>query len=484
MNRYLLSTLFLAFLALNGRAQVQVIMLRDTARYNLSPSQMEALFPPAMTRITARSGTTMELKGAFSQKQKQFFDTLQARRLQFLQFFDERWKQMPVEGVFVQVNEFIRPDGSYQWVLCTFPGVDLKPEQEQKMLALLQEWYTRKPFPLQTPNGFSWSTTSQIGRVPEKRVVRHGAGMISTQEEAQRTNRPDTVKMLAFNQLKLATIPEVVYRFPNLEEIDFSKNQLQTVPLRLTSDIPTLQKLSVLYNHITDDSLFFARNKHLVALNLQGNKFTRIPKAVRNNRRLQSLWMGNNKLTAFDRTSLRHLRHLNDLNLYNTGLTQLPASIGRLKRLTVLDLYYNKLTTLPRQLRKLSHLEQLALAHNDLKTLPVAVTQLKHLQVLYAHHNQLSQLPTNFQNLAQLRILDLGYNWFSVAPPVLSRFSTLDELSLNNNNLQEFPEVVLSIKNLRKVFLGSNPVFGREALKSPYAAQIKQLEANHTDVSY
>ena len=59
--------------------------------------------------------------------------------------------------------------------------------------------------------------------------------------------------MLAFNQLKLRSVPDVVYQFPNLEEIDLSKNDLHELPARLTADIPTLKRLSVLYNRIPND---------------------------------------------------------------------------------------------------------------------------------------------------------------------------------------------------------------------------------------
>ena len=102
---------------------------------------------------------------------------------------------------------------------------------------------------------------------------------------------------------------------------------------------------------------------------MQKNSLTRMPLSVRQNRRLESLWLGNNNLIQLQANAFRQLRRLTDLNLYGTSLTQLPKSIGQLKRLKVLDLYYNQLTGLPKQLSRLKKLDQLALAYNNLSCL-------------------------------------------------------------------------------------------------------------------
>ncbi|MVM34829.1 leucine-rich repeat domain-containing protein [Spirosoma sp. HMF4905] len=476
MKKYLLFVLF-GFIILPVMAQDRIVLLRDTTRLGISMAALEKSYPPAFARVAGE-------QGLFARQGRMFLDTINTRQQQFFTFIEKNKKRLPVLGIMIQTQEFIRPDGIYDRVFCEFSGRELTDEQEVQLLQLVAEWYGQHPFPIKTKTGFRWSSMTTLGSVPQKRTVRRGSGIISTLEAAEQTTRPDTVTMLAFNQLELKAVPEIVYRFPKLEELDLSKNNLHELPARLTADIPTLKRLSALYNSIPDDSVFITRNKHLLSLNLQGNKLTRIPASVRQNRRLESLWMGNNKLSDIDIKALRRLRRLTDLNLYNAGLSQLPKTMGRLKHVKVLDLYYNKLTELPRQLGRMKRLEQLAVAHNDLKEMPVSLAKLRRLQVLFAHHNRISQLPSEFQRLQHLRVLDLGYNWITVAPNVLGSIPNLEELDLNNNNLQEFPTVLLSIKGLKKVYMGSNPLFGREAMTSPYASQIKQLEANNTQVTY
>ncbi|WP_420151795.1 leucine-rich repeat domain-containing protein [Spirosoma sp.] len=471
--------LLLVFWLMAGRsiAQDWLVMLRDTNRLNVSLGDLEKKYPPAFARQVGQ-------KGVFAQHGNRFMDTMRVRNNRFFSFLDRNKKHLPALGIMLQTQEFVKPDGTFAWVFCEFSGRELTPDQENQLLRLIREWYRQNPFAFTTKEGFRWAGLVTLGNPPAKRMVRKGPGIISTLDAAQKTTRPDTVTMLAFNQLGLTNVPDIVYQFPKLAELDLSKNELHELPARLTSDIPTLKKLSLLQNAIPDDSVFITRNKHLRSLNLQFNRLTRIPESIRQNRRLESLWIGNNKLAELNMTPLRKLRRLSDLNLYNAGLTQLPSTINRLRRVTVLDLYYNKLTELPRNLGKMKRLEQLALSHNDLKELPASLAKLRRLQVLYAHHNRLSKLPATFGRLKNLRILDLGYNWITVVPDVVGLLPSLQELSLNNNNIQEFPTVLLSIQNLDKVYLSGNPLFNREAPSSPYAPHIKQLEANKITVSY
>ncbi|GAB3013281.1 leucine-rich repeat domain-containing protein [Spirosoma pulveris] len=464
-------------ITLSCLAQDRIVLLRDTTRLHLSVAELNKKYPPAFPSKVGE-------KSVFECHGKMFMDSMHAGQQRFFSFIERNKKRLPKPGILIQTQEFIRPDGSYDRVFCDFSGSDLTDQQEFQLLQLVAEWYGQHPFPIKTPAGFRWGGMTMLGNVNPKRTVRRGTGIISTLEAAEKTTRPDTVTMLAFNQLNLTSIPDIVYRFPKLEELDLSKNNLHELPARLTADIPNLKRLSVLYNSIPNDSVFITRNKHLVSLNLQGNKLTRIPESVRQNRRLESLWMGNNRLADLNVKTLRRMRRLTDLNLYNAGLTALPKSIGQLKRVKVLDLYYNKLTRLPDRLGRMKRLEQLAIAHNELHELPASLARLRRLQVLFAHHNRISQLPDDFKKLNKLRVLDLGYNWFNVAPPAIGSLSALEEVDFNNNNLREFPTALILLRNLKKVYLGSNPLFGTEAMSSPYASQIRQLEANKTQVTY
>lgn len=479
MKSYLFSLILFALSITAGQAQNQVILLRDTTRLGISVTKMEQQYPPALARKLGE-------KGVFARRGQQFTDTLNTVYQSFFQFIEDNKRRLPIPGIMVQTHEFVRPNGSYALVLCSFSGKELTTQQETEFLQLIAEWYEKNTFPINTETGFRWENFRQLGSgsIQQKRTVRRGPGIVSTMEAAEKTTRPDTVTMLALSQLELRSVPELVYRFPKLEELDLSKNDLHELPALLTADIPTLKRLSVLYNRIPDDSMFMTRNKHLLSLNIQGNKITRIPRTIRHNRRLESLWVGNNKLTGVDIKTLKKLRRLNDLNLYNAGLTSVPKGIGRLKHVKVLDLYYNKLTELPRQLGRLKRLEQLAISYNELSTLPASLSKLRRLQQLFAHHNRISQLPDHFERLINLRVLDLSNNWITVVPPSLTALPALEDLNLGTNNIQELPSFISGMTNLKKLFLRANPITQVDAITGPYAPIIKKMETNRTEVFY
>ena len=482
--------LFLLLLPALAPAQT-VIMARDTAKDGMMlengvtktvsyrPSVLAKQYLPAFSRDAQE-------KKAFSGRQQTtaFVDSSNARRLAFFRFDERNKGRIPVRGLMTENEVFVLPDGRIDLVICQFDtSAALTAEQEAATLTVIREWYQTHPtFLIKTPTGFSFQDWLVLGGFTEKRTLRTGPGIINTLDAARQTTRPDTVKSLLLNQLELAEIPEEVYRFPNLTELDLSKNDLHELPARLTTDLPKLRKLSLLYNKIPNDSVFFTRNKHLISVNLQGNRLTDIPTSVKRNKRLQSLWMGNNDLKALNANSFRKLRRLTDLNLYNAGLTSLPTGIGRLKRLKILDIYYNNFTELPRQIGRLRRLEELGASHNQLRDLPESVGKLRRLRNLYVHHTQIGRLPESLGNLRQLTVLDLSYDFFSTTPDVLSRLTSLEDLDLSNNNLQTLSAGLGALPNLQKLYLRQNPILQSAANLQPFLPIIERLEAGQTEV--
>ena len=469
-----LSLFIVLFASLSTQAQTTVLLHSDTAKYNISPAQLATKY---VSLNALMQGMTADQRTALYSVRADF-DKLRYASI-------EKQGPMPAYGFYYQVEEFVGATGKADWVIIKPMGI--APDKlVQELLTRLTVFYRETTFPVAVSKAFYTSFFTSYGRpmTTEKRQVRSGDSTISTLAAARATTRPDTVKYLHFNQLGLTNVPEEVYRFPNLEELDLSKNGLTQLPARITAAIPGLRRLSVLYNMIGDDSVFIAKKSGLTALTLQGNKLTRIPASVRNCKNLESLWMGNSKLTELNIKPLRGLKKLNDLNLYNAGLTQLPKQIRRLKHITVLDLYYNQLTELPRQLGRMKRLEQLAVSNNKLTALPPQMARLKRLGTLFAHHNKLSQLPDSFAKLTSLHTLDVGYNQFSNVPDVLLGMGTLESVDLSNNNLQTLPTTLIGLKNLKKFYIRSNPLTETDAKSGPYAQLIEALETNKTEVFY
>lgn len=461
MKAIRLFLLLFAFSATPAFAQTIVIDEADTARYGINRSRLHRQYP--------------YIQQFFEKRPQEAQTIMQKSSVQFALFAKKvKLSQYKLDFIAMEAYE---PTGEAKYVLVEWRKAALD-STKQKVLALLTEYYKDKRVTIEANTRFSIFNFYEANPVV-KRTVRKMSGAIGTLEAARQTTRPDTVRILYFHQLELTQVPDVVYRFPNLTELDLSKNGITHLPARLTAEFPKLEKLSLLYNALRQDSIAFVRNKHLKALNIQGNNLESFPTSVRKNRRLESLWLGNNNLKT---ANFRGLRRINDLNLYSAGLTEIPRSITKLRRVRVLDLYYNQLTELSPRLRRLRRLEQLAVSHNKLRQLPDQLARMPRLQVLYAHHNEIGTLPVRFERFRSLRLLDLGYNFFSTTPPVLDRLYTLEELDLSGNNLQELSPGLGQLPNLKKVYLRGNPITDAQPRTVAVKQTIQQLEARKTEV--
>ncbi|SEI76182.1 Leucine rich repeat-containing protein [Dyadobacter koreensis] len=413
-------------------------------------------------------------------------DAISVQRLQF--FLKESLGTViseqadPGIGVFAQV--FVNAGGGIDYLIFDaeqIKGYDkdsLNKIIKEKFVAVTNSWQLsvapEKPFQLATFNFF--------GKKLAYRKVRHTDSSVVDVPYAQAFADSLKVKRIFFNDLELTNVPEVIYRFPNTEELYLNSNRLVDVNIDF-SRFPKLKQLHLQNNEITNDGLILSQNNSLNTLNLRDNKLTDIPIAVRNCKELSSLWLGGNSLSALSNRSFRKLKQIKDLNFYKSGLAVLPKGIRKMKNLEVLDLYYNQFEKLPNSLTKLKKLTHLAISYNQLKTLPPKMNRLKNVHTLYAHHNRLSALPESVSRMNKVNILDLGFNWFTNFPAEVASLKGLKELDISSNNFAAFPEKLLDIKELDKVYLQGNP-FVSEDINTRYKRQLGVLKEKKVEVFY
>ena len=426
----------------------------------------------------------------------------------------------------ILLNFFINESGEFDTVLYRVEGTITDGLEVQPNPKLVNNFLDSMMVLLKNTKyqGVSPAITSWLTSIGD-RTIKSGKNTIISLAELANSNQLDTVKTIAFNQLKLKAIPELFYKCVNVEHIDLSQNEFIEAQLDL-SKFPKLKELNLKNNQITafdfgtqpsnvevitlsqnqleavdidlsvhrnlknltltgnklkDGSLHFSKNSTLKVLNLQENLLTDIPASIKENIGLEGLWLGGNLLINLNDESFEGLKNLKDLNLYKCGLKSVPENISKLKNLEILDLYYNQLTELPASLRKLKKLQQLAIAHNQLTALPNRIGRKKYLHTIYAHHNRISALPKSLKRVKNLRLLDLNHNWIAEFPAVISSFKKLEELEISNNNLTELSFGITKMKGLRKLFINNNP-FTQGVSISKNSDILQQLENKNTEV--
>jgi Leucine-rich repeat (LRR) protein len=265
-------------------------------------------------------------------------------------------------------------------------------------------------------------------------------------------NKKDSDKVLILNNLGLKKLPNAIYDYKNLEELDLSKNEFEVFKLN-TKKLPKLKKIVLSENLLSENSIKIKRNKHVQMVSLSDNAFEAFPKRIQRNKELKDIHLANNFIKNTDKIRFKKMKSLELMNFYNNQITALSENIGQLENLKILDLYHNQLNFLPQNILKLKNLETLAVSNNNLWEFPSTLQELPNLKILYAHHNKLSTvnfLPPNIENL------DLGFNLLESVPAALKTAPQLSDLDISNNKITSGAEILKLIPGLKKVYLALN----------------------------
>ena len=168
-------------------------------------------------------------------------------------------------------------------------------------------------------------------------------------------------------------------------------------------------------------------------------------------------------LVKMDNISAENLRELiftddqagRVLDLSGEGLSKVPEAviITDLTDLEELDLSDNFLKELPTSINKLKNLKTLRLGWNQLRELPHSICELSNLTWLSVNNNQLSVLPSNIKHLKNLRELDLRYNQLTTLPDETGDLKKLRLLYVAGNPLTlEGMRKVVKLQNEMKFF--------------------------------
>jgi len=148
------------------------------------------------------------------------------------------------------------------------------------------------------------------------------------------------------------------------------------------------------------------------------------------------------------------------LHLDDNDFVRLSGKINQLKKLKTLSLGNNRLTAFPKEILELDHLEMLFLENNRLsikidpplnpeKLIDIAgrtdeqhpdeAAQLRSLYDLSKTSGELTTLPQKYWTLSRMEQLDLGLKLFTSLPPEAGNLSNLKRIQIHKNQYREDP---------------------------------------------
>ncbi len=227
---------------------------------------------------------------------------------------------------------------------------------------------------------------------------------------------------------------------------------------------------------------------NLRTLSLSGNKFIgSIPEFLKNLIKLQSLSLSNNRLVGTLPTFLGDLINLKTLSLSRNKLTGSIQVLENLTNLQSLWLYSNKLEGTIEVLVNLTQLTETSLSYNKFRgTIPDGLGNLTNLVYLSLHHNKLSGLiPESLENLNRLEKLALSHNKLRGSiPDALGNLNSLNKLSLQYNQLSgSIPDSLGNLSSLQELWLYKNQLSGSIPESLGNLSQLQKTSLSNNQLS-
>ncbi|CDQ83878.1 unnamed protein product [Oncorhynchus mykiss] len=183
--------------------------------------------------------------------------------------------------------------------------------------------------------------------------------------------------------------------------------------------------------------------------------------------KLSVLRLEYNNIGNLSEEFLQSCKHMTEVDISNTGLTQLSEfSFRSIEQISALKLGHNRLSSVPKATRNLPTLKILDLSFNIINKLGCSdFSNLTGLTQLFLFHNQIPNLPgCVFQDMKELRILKLGSNKIlTLNDAFMNGLQKLETLNLAGNKLSSIRKGEFkSLTSLKTLLLYDNQIASME----------------------
>ncbi|GEM_PF-3585723 len=189
-------------------------------------------------------------------------------------------------------------------------------------------------------------------------------------------------------------------------------------------------------------------------LDLSNQNLTEIPDFVLKMKNLRILNLSGNKFKSLG--ILKQIHSLNILIAKSCQLNNITDEVGLMKNLIIVDLSDNSISQLPPALLSLPLLSGLILQKNRIKSLPDDISDCKNLQKLDLSFNVLKTVNPELWRAPNIKHLNLSYNEIEQIQFSSDKNNSLIYLNIENNKLTGIDENIVNYKKLKRFFVNGN----------------------------
>ncbi|KAM0680972.1 hypothetical protein GINT2_000754 [Glugoides intestinalis] len=298
-----------------------------------------------------------------------------------------------------------------------------------------------------------------------------------------------TIPTIKSINLKGIAIPKNIAQHTQLDCLE--ELELHSCTMHdLTTLVPVgsnLKKLIINNCKITCCELDVARAPNLETLIINNTNLRTLNKEVFLMRSLKKLNLNNNTIYQLPKFDPGEVPVIEELLLRSNLLSRFPENFNSFKNLKIVDFSQNAIEKVTSDLKLDLNLplEELNLSQNTLQNLPIGLENLKKLRVLNVSKNLLTTFPPKIFNIQTLQKIDLSFNKIRIIEEHIGAFSqflyskasiipggassSLTEINLSNNFLTSLPNSIVVFVSLQKLKLEGN-------LINVFPEPIKQLK--------
>ncbi|XP_054452498.1 leucine-rich repeat-containing protein 40 [Anoplopoma fimbria] len=211
------------------------------------------------------------------------------------------------------------------------------------------------------------------GRIKEDPERAHEEQTAMTLPSQARVNVHNitTLKSLVYSEKQAGNIPDELFDAAadqSITTVNFSKNQLTSIPPRLVELLTSLSDINLGFNRLTCCSPDVCKFLQLMHIDLRNNQLKDLPSEMKNLTKLCSIILNYNRFKAFPEVLYRIVT-LETVLLGNNQVNEVdPHRLIKLIHLSTLDLSNNDLQNIPPELGLCASLRCLSLEGNPFRT--------------------------------------------------------------------------------------------------------------------